>query len=301
MSEVIELKNNYQERVGSLTFDEDPRRLSVRHTAAGFVISFPVVVSIRYVKREDDTPVINRLDGTLSTGFESDQSVELGRIELDREITTGWTKDGSGENTNQAYMDWRGTFEELAVFEKIREGRSPRFKVNLKGELRYLLNINHPRYKIRSEPDDIRFDYTSMREFGYAAEGWVERVLHGLGVSENVLVEIPLPNSPPAPWDEVWQSLVRARNSFKQGGSTGWQGCVVAVRLALEKWRDIEKPNTGPTDPKQRSKRERLDALRLSLHQCTHIWVHGSDDECSRDDALLMLSTLSALLAERKP
>lgn len=301
MSEVIELRNNYQERIGTLTFVEDARRLSARRTAAGFLISFPVVISIRYVKRNDDVPVINGLGGTLLTGFESGTALELGHIAVDREVTTGWTEDGSGENTNQAYMDWRGTFEELAVFEKIREGRSPRFKVHLKGELRHLLQINHPRYKIRSEPDDIRFGNSNITEFGFAAEGWAERVLHGLGISENVLVEIPLPTSPPAPWDEVWQSLVRARNSFKQGGSTGWQGCVVAVRLALEKWRDIEKPNTGPTDPKLRSKRERLDALRLSLHQCTHIWVHGSDDECSRDDALLMLSTLSALLAERKP
>lgn len=301
MAKLIELKNNYQERVGTLMFDDDPRRLSVSRRAGGVLISFPVIISIRCVKRDDDVPVISGLGGTLYTGFESGPSLELGRIALDREITTGWTEDGTGERTNQAYMDWRGTFEEIAVYEKIREGRSPRFKVNLEGKLRYLIKINHPRYKISSEPDDVMLDYSNMTEFGYAAEGWVEKVLHGLGISENVLVEIPLPTSPPAPWDEVWQALVRARNSFKQGGSTGWQGCVLAVRLALEKWRDIEKPNTGPTDPKLRSKRERLDALRQSLHQCTHVWVHGSDNECSRDDALLMLSTLSALLTERKP
>ena len=231
----------------------------------------------------------------------SGPSVELGHVSIDREISTGWTEDGVGERKDQAYLNWRGSFEELAAFEKIREGRSPRFKINLEGKLRYLIKINHPRYRIRSEPRNIRFEYSNMAEFGYAAEGWVERVLHGLGISENVLVEIPVPNSPPAPWDEVWQALVRARTSFKQGGSTGWQGCVLGVRLALEKWRDIEPPNTGPTDPKLRSKRERLDALRQSLHQCTHVWVHAGNDECSRDDALLMLSTFSALLAERKP
>jgi hypothetical protein len=301
MSKVIELKNNHEERFGALMFDEDPRRLSARRTAAGFLISFPVSISIRFVKRDSDMPVLYGLGGSLWTGFESGQSVELGRLVLDREIRTGWTEDGTGERTDTAYLDWRGTFEELAVYEKIREGRSAQFKVNLEGDLRYLVDINHRRYRIPSEPVNIRFGNSNMTDFGFAAEGWAERVLHGLGISENVLVEIPLPTSPPAPWDEVWQSLVRARNSFKQGGSTDWQGCVVAVRLALEKWRDIEKPNTGPTDPKLRSKRERLDALRLSLHQCTHIWVHGSDDECSRDDALLMLSTLSALLAERKP
>ncbi len=300
MSKVIELKNNYEERIGALMFDDDPRRLNVHRTAAGFILSFPIVISIRCVKRDDDVPVINGLGGTLWDGFESSPSVELGRIVLDREITTGWTEDGTGESTNQAYMDWRGTFEELAVYEKIREGRSPRFKVNLEGDLRYLIKINHPRYRIRSEPNNVRFGYSNTAEFNYAAEGWVKKVLHGLGVLENVLVEIPLPKSPPAPWDEVWQALVRARSAFEQGGSAGFKGCVIGVRLALEKWRDIEAPNTG-SDPRNRSKRERLDNLRLALHQCTHVWVHGSDADCSRDDALLMLSTLSALLAERKP
>jgi hypothetical protein len=68
----------------------------------------------------------------------------------------------------------------------------------------------------------------------------------------------------------------------------------------LEKWRDIEGVNIGPTDPTKRNKAERLNNLRQALHQCTHIWIH-KDEESSRDDALLMLSTLSALLAERKP
>jgi hypothetical protein len=61
MAKVIELKNNYEKRVGSLMFDEDHRRLSARRTAASFLISFPVIVSIRFVKRDDDVPVIDGL------------------------------------------------------------------------------------------------------------------------------------------------------------------------------------------------------------------------------------------------
>src|SRR5205807_2642050 len=95
-------------------------------------------------------------------------------------------------------------------------------------------------------------------------------------------------------------NLLAARNHFAQGGTTGWSGTILAVRQALEKWRAIEPEDAGPADPRARSKRERLNNLRLALHQCTHIWIH-KDDECFRDDALLMLSTLSALLAERKP
>lgn len=225
----------------------------------------------------------------------------MGRVAIDREITTAWSDDGRGERTTDAYLDWRGTFEELAVFEKVREGRAPQFKVMLKGELRYLIQIDRPRYKIRSEPNDITFGYNSTIEFGYAAEGWVKRVLHGLGVAQNVLVEIPLPSSPPAPWDEVWQFLVKARASFEQGGSTGWEGCVVAVRQALERWEKIEPPQVGSQVPRQRSKAERIDNIRVALHSCTHVWVHGQSPQCSRDEAVLMLSTLSALLAERNP
>src|SRR2546430_143677 len=145
MSKVIEMRNNYDERIGTLMFDDDHSRLSVRRTASGFLISFPVAVSIRNVKRGADMPVISGLEGVLWAGFESGATVELGRVVIDRDITSGWTDDGSGERTASAYLDWRGTFEELAVYEKIREGRSPQFNVNLECELRYLIDIKHPR------------------------------------------------------------------------------------------------------------------------------------------------------------
>ncbi len=129
-----------------------------------------------------------------------------------------------------------------------------------------------------------------------------------LGTAENVLVEIPLPGSPSLDWDEVWKALIDARNAFEQGGSTGWKGCVTSVRLALERWQQIEKEDMGPgwkapsmQERKDRTKKQRTDNLRWHLYQCAHLGAHSSADEWTRDDALLLLSTLSALLAERKP
>lgn len=171
----------------------------------------------------------------------------------------------------------------------------PVFKIQFYGELCYLLKTDTLRYSVRTHPQNIYGD----TEFSYPKEIWLTK-LQQLGVLENVLVEVPLRSSPPAPWNDVWENLVAARKHFEQGGSTGWNACVLSVRQALETWRDIEGNVTGSADATKRSKRERLNNLRLALHQCTHVWIHN-DEECTRDDALLMLSTLSALLAERQP
>ena len=99
---------------------------------------------------------------------------------------------------------------------------------------------------------------------------------------------------------------MEARDAFEQGGTTGWKTCGAAVRRALEKWVQIEDKEPGWKPPNKeerenRTKRQRLYILRWHLLQLAHLAVHSSADEWSRDDALLMLSTLSALLAERKP
>jgi hypothetical protein len=99
----------------------------------------------------------------------------------------------------------------------------------------------------------------------------------------------------------VWEGLQNARIAFEQGGSTGWKGCVMGVRLALENWQKIEPEDLSQSDKTKRTKRQRLDHLRWSLLQIGHFFAHNGAEECSRDDAMLLLSTLSTLLAERKP
>jgi hypothetical protein len=141
----------------------------------------------------------------------------------------------------------------------------------------------------------------------YPKEVWV-MMLRVLGVAENVLVEVPLPGSPSPDWDGVWKGLIDARSAFEQGGSTGWKACVTGVRLALERWQKIEKEQMGAgwvkpnqNDLQARTKKERFDNLRWHLIQAAHLGPHTGAEEWTRDEALLMLSTLSALLAERKP
>jgi len=221
--------------------------------------------------------------------------VEIGSIEHNSWHSSGWTEEPGWGDPTDIHFTWRGSLGELAVFESVRAGREPEIQAQLRGELAYLLPSGHSRYQVRSHPHLIYGDTV----INYPKETWV-RELRKLGILENVLVEVPLRNSPPAPWDRVWENLVKARDAFEQGGLSGWTGCVLSVRQALEKWKEIEGRESIPSDPRQRSKRERLTNLRHALHQCTHVWVHDRD-ECSRDDALLMFSTLSALLAERKP
>jgi hypothetical protein len=102
------------------------------------------------------------------------------------------------------------------------------------------------------------------------------------------------------------QALLDARNAFEQGGSNAWQSTVTSIRLALEKWRGIQQEDQGAgwtrpsrSDLESRTKKQRLDALRWHLMQIAHLGPHSGADEWSRDDALLMLTTLSVLLAER--
>lgn len=295
MTQGIKIENQHGETVGNINFNVNPAYLSVSRTAAGFQMSLPAELSLLIVGEGEPLPLLRGLWGTLYAASSPNANVEIGRIEDKSWHSTGWAKKPGMGSPSDVRMTWMGTFAELAVFEKLREGRPPELQLQLWGELCYLLPSEHPRYQICTAPQLIH----GSTIIKYPKEIWVDK-LRSLGVLENVLVEIPLPASPPAPWDEVWANLVSARNHFEQGGSTGWSSCILAVRQALEKWRDIEQPQTGPPDPTKRSKRERLNNLRQALHQCTHVWIHR-DEEATRDDALLMLSTLSALLAERKP
>lgn len=300
MPQTVEIRTYGDAYVGSVTFDESPQRLHAERTADGFRLQIPITISFKLVPKGEPMPLVGNFRGHIYAGEDSGPKIQIGEMRME-----DWHKGGfydrpehAGKYDRQDYMIWSGSLAQLSVYEKIRDGRQPKFEIRFVGELCFLLPTNHQHHYVRSEPHDF-FHRSGNLRVSYPKEAWVE-MLRGLGVAENVLVEIPLPRSPPAPWDEVWSNLVAARNHFEQGGSTGWSSCILAVRQALEKWRDIEAPNTGPADPTKRSKRERLNNLRLALHQCTHVWIH-KDEECTRDDALLMLSTLSALLDERKP
>lgn len=281
--------------VGRITFDDAPVQLIAHRTATGFNLIIPATIELEYTNGSKPCPMLSNLCGTISVDMESGVEMELGIIK-----DNWWYIGGKSES---AKLVWSGFVSTLTKFEIIRDGKSPILKIKFHGEACWLLPNIDKTYLIRSEP----YNFSDKVQITYPKEVWI-KMLRGLQVAENILVEIPLPSEPPAPWDEVWKALVEARDAFEQGGSTGWKGSVAAIRLALEKWQGIEKEDMGPgwKPPSQqervsRSKKQRLDNLRWHLLQCAHLAPHSSADEWSRDDALLMLSTLSALLAERKP
>lgn len=174
--------------------------------------------------------------------------------------------------------------------------RTHAFEVtNLQGE--------RDRERLLSLPEDSR----EALELEYGAHEW-QRVLNAAGFGEHVTVQIDLPMTPPAPWDSVWKAVREAREALHGGGTSGWKACVSACRLALERWREIEPEDHGtgwqapsPGDRKERTTLQRRENLRWDLLQCAHQGPHTDKDDWTRDDAVLLLAGLTALLAKRRP
>jgi hypothetical protein len=266
------------------------------------------VIRLRAVKKDEPRPVVARLWGDVLAPLPSGGLINIGQLRLEEWEEGGvyYPPDNSYQSERTVWPIWTGTFSDLAFFEKMRDGGQPKVSVHLKGELYFLIPDLHPHHAVRSEAHRI-YSRMAYVEISYPKGAWVD-MLRTLGVAENILVEVPLPASPPGDWAEVWNALVEARNYFEQGGTTGWKGCVAATRLALEKWQAIDKEDMGPgwkapgtQERRDRTKKQRIDNLRWHLYQCAHLGPHSSADGWTRDDALLLLSTLSALLAERKP
>jgi hypothetical protein len=298
MSQKIEIKNNRGLSAGSISFDESGERLSVRRTAAGFHINIPAQISLNLAAKGEPLSMVCGLHGELFANDQSGVAFDIGQVRDERWYTSAYRQGETGQQVDyQVNLNWRGTYSELAAYEKIRGGRFPEFHIQLRGELCHIIYYpDKSNQGYRSEPQSI---YGEARVI-YPKELWVAR-LHSLGVMETVLLEVPLPSTPPAPWDEVWKALVAARNALEQGGTNGWKGCVAEVRVGLERWKEIEEEDLTQKDSRARTKEQRLDLLRANLLNCAHFWMHNASEKCSREDALLMLSTFSTLLLERNP
>lgn len=81
------------------------------------------------------------------------------------------------------------------------------------------------------------------------------------------------------------------------------QGTATSVRLALEAWRRIEEEDQGLklADHRNKTKRQRADAIRWNLMQLAHPSAHTVAEQWTRDDAVRLLCTLCSLLAVREP
>ena len=205
--------------VGCITLDESPVQLTANRTATGFSLSIPATVKLEHTDISKPCPMVSNLCGTISVDMESGTEMDRGIVKDDC-----WYIGGESES---AKLVWHGFVSALTKFEKIRDGKSPILKIRLHGEACWLLPNIDKTYLIRSGP----YNFSDKVQITYPKEVWI-KMLRGLQVAENILVEIPLPNSPSAPWDEVWKALLEARDAFEQGGTTGWKTCGAAVRRA---------------------------------------------------------------------
>ena len=303
MSSPIEVRNIYSERVGTIDFGSNSNALSIHRTASGFKIGLSYKLSIVTVSKASAMPVISNIRGSIFMNGSAGRTIEVGQFRDEAFYQSYRDENPRADYQAQGYANWYCSFEEMALIEKSREGKEPKFQVELWLELSHLLPTKHPRHDLKTESEKI----CGRTELIYSKEIWIQR-LRSVNALENILVEIPLPASPPLSWDEVWGALAEARSAFEQGGATGWKGAANAVRLALEKWQKIEKEDMGAgwqapssNDRAARTKEQRLDNLRWHLLQLAHLGPHSSADEWDRDEALLLLATLAALLAKRKP
>ena len=305
MANVIEVIDEKRETVGSITFEQASEALTAFRRAAGFDLHLPMTVRLELRNRVDPCPMLSNLSAVITAIGDAQNLLTVGRA-VGRIGPQEWFVGQVKESRIGAALIWSDTIPALAAYERFRDGRLPRFKITIAAEFCYLIPPAIPGrtgLKWRTEP----FPVHGEAEVSYQTEVWIKMLRH-LNVSHPVLLEIPLPSSPPKPWGAVWHAIAEASSSFERGGETGWKGCISAVRLALDRWREIEAEDMGPgwarpngDDLRKRTTKQRLDNIRWHLREYTYLAPHSGAEEFARDDALLMLSTLSALLVVRKP
>jgi hypothetical protein len=296
MASVVEVFDENRTAVGSLTFIEAPEYLSAQRMGGGFELEFPMTVRLRLEKGSAPCPLLTDISALVTARNEAGNTLTLGRARH-----PGWLVGGIPESTVATSLIWSDTAQSLVAYERVRASKQPRFNFRVSAQLCYLVPSSGRR--VRAEPQQVFGDVAVT----YPTEVWL-RMLRDLGVSQSLLLEVPLPSSPPNPWDAVWRAVGEATTAIERGGETGWKGCISAVRLALDRWREIEAEDMGPgwkrpdgDDVRKRTTRQRLDNIRWHIREYSHLAPHSDAEEFTRDDALLMLSALTALLAVRKP
>jgi hypothetical protein len=214
--------------------------------------------------------------------------LEIGRPGSDQ-IYTGILSDA------HSTLRWSGGLAALAEYERLRDGGKPAFRVVLMGEVTFL------REEGALKPDSVPQTFQGFETVEYSIETWA-RALRTIGVSDIVMVQVPLPVDAPNGWEDVWKELSYAKAALERGGTTAWRDGALAVRRALEEWKKIEPENTAHGKAlRNRSKTERLDDLRVHLKNFADMPVHTGVESWSRDDLVLMVTTLAGLIAARNP
>jgi len=290
MSNQLRIVTNGED-IGSITFDEPEETLAGGKTGSGFRLRLPTTVNLEPPKGSPHAILLDNVRVVFQA-----HGLEFGVARCDRLQTPKM------KNTPMLFS-WDWTLPMLAVYEAQRAGKVPRFTALLYGDLHYRLEGTDWKEEVLSVP----FPFNDNGVIKYSRETWT-KTLREMNVLDTIVVEIPFPSNPPSDWDGIFESLREAREAFDKGGSSGWKGCVSAVRHALQQWQKKEQEDHGPgwTAPQKplrdsRTKRQRMDNIRWHLLQLAHYSVHTNADEWNKDDATLALAVLSALVAVRKP
>ncbi len=285
-------------QVGSLEFAESDAALcerGARRTADGFVLTLPVRLSLDWQKTLQ--PMVSNFRAHIFV--DDNSSTELG-VAYDPNWYTAL--DPRRENHPIA-LEWRGSLEALQLLERRRNGGPPKLWLEFFGEV---CSSSDPRGTppfFRGMPERI---FGSVH-VTYPQNTWA-MFMDNLGAVGSVLVEVPVRKDFPIAWKEIYSAIDEAKRHLARGGEDGWKSCVVAVRLALEKWQALEQADLGPgwqqpnrQDKEARTKEQRADGLRWHLLQFAHLSPHSPAEQWERNDAILALAALTALVAERDP
>lgn len=278
------------EGVGSLSFVAPPANgLNAQRTAGGFRLAIPARLTFQYPTSQSRL-VLENLRAVFSA-----EGTEIGVAIASQEYQTPVRE-------MPIILLWNWTLQEFSFYEAKRRGKEPHFRMIVSGQIRYILPGEQGKEAI-----SLPTMFSGQGDVGYSREVWTT-MLRQLNLRDAVVVEIPFSSEPSTAWEAIWDALRDARNAFDKGGTTGWKSCVANVRHALELWQEAEPVNFGPgwqrpkhDELRERNKDQRIDNLRWHLHQCAHLAPHTKADSWTREDALLALSTLAALLCVRDP
>src|SRR5215213_2701376 len=256
-----EISGVYGEPIAKIIFNEPAEHLRVIRSVSEFTVEIPITIRFKTMPKglEHLHPSLNYLWGDVFTSNSPNNNYSVGKIsQLD------FKEDFRPNQDSNSRIKWTGNLSSLALFEKIRNGGTPKIQLSLHGEFYYSVDIdNRKTPRIRTESKTFWLNYN----IEISKDLWIDR-LRKIDFLENVLIEIPLPTSPNSPWDDVWKAIVDAREAFEKGGTTAWKDCIVSCRLALEKWQNIEKEDMGagwqspsPADRRLRTKEQRLDNI----------------------------------------
>ncbi len=79
MTNVVEVRDESRTRIGAISFDPSPARLSVQRTAAGFELTFPVSIALEFKATSEPQPLVTDLSATVMGVNEHQNGLVLGR------------------------------------------------------------------------------------------------------------------------------------------------------------------------------------------------------------------------------